>query len=183
MDPKLEDEASCVKHRFWVKSDFMKLPLSLVIITLNEEAHLARCIESVPFAQEIIVVDSLSKDKTREIALRLGAKVIEKPFMGYREQKQFALDQASCEWVLSLDADEVLSPALQAEILARFLNREDQADVDGYKMPRLSFYLGRWIRQGVGIPIIRRDCSREQRENGKGERSTSRSILMAKWEF
>jgi glycosyltransferase involved in cell wall biosynthesis len=130
----------------------MKVALSLVIITLNEENDIARCIESVPFAQEIIVVDSLSKDKTRDIALKLGAKVIEKQFLGYRAQKQFAIDQATCEWVLSLDADEALSSDLQSEILAHLLNLEFQSRFNGFKMPRLSFYLGRWIRHGGWYP-------------------------------
>src|SRR5580704_938918 len=85
-----------------------QLPLSLVIITLNEEKNIERCIRSVPFASEVIVVDSFSRDRTSEIATRLGAKVLAHEFAGYREQKQFALEQATQEWVLSLDADEAL---------------------------------------------------------------------------
>jgi glycosyltransferase involved in cell wall biosynthesis len=126
----------------------MGLPLSLVIITLNEENNVSRCIQSVPFAQEIIVVDSLSTDRTREIAKSLGAKVIEKSFLGYREQKQFALNQATLPWVLSLDADETLSAELKAEIEGVLKSPDSQA----YRMPRLSFHLGRWIRHGGWFP-------------------------------
>src|ERR1700677_5008780 len=116
----------------------MKLPLSLIIITLNEEAHLARCIQSVPFAQEIIVLDSDSVDKTEEIAIQLGAKVIQQPFLGYRDQKQKALELATHPWVLSLDADEALSPGLGDEIKKIIAQGHG---LDGYRMPRCSFYL------------------------------------------
>lgn len=125
-----------------------RLSLSLVIITLNEEKNIERCIKSVPFASEVIIVDSFSRDRTVEIAARLGAKVLVREFMGYREQKQFALSLATQEWVLSLDADEALSVELQYEIPV-LLSR---ADVDGFRIPRCSFHLDRWIRHGGWYP-------------------------------
>ncbi len=110
---------------------------------------MARCIQSVPFAQEIIVLDSASKDKTQIIAKSFGARVIDQSFLGYREQKQKALSFATQEWVLSLDADEALSPQLQEEIKKTVGNNGPE---DGYRMPRCSFHLNRWIKHGGWYP-------------------------------
>lgn len=133
-----------------------KYPLSLIIIALNEEKNIKRCIESVPFASEVIVVDSHSVDQTAPVAQKLGAKVFQKKFEGYRQQKQFAQDQATQEWILSLDADEALSPELQKEIeelFEKILLNSSKADFhNGFKIPRLSFHLGRWIRHGGWYP-------------------------------
>jgi glycosyltransferase involved in cell wall biosynthesis len=118
-----------------------KLDLSLIIITLNEEKNIKKCIESVPFASEVIVVDSGSSDKTIKIAKSLGAKVYHQDWLGYGLQKQFALDHASKTWVLSLDADEELSTKLQDEIIK--VVKEDKYKV--FKIKRLSFFLGRFI--------------------------------------
>lgn len=125
-----------------------KLGLSLVVITLNEEKNIARCIQSVPFASEIIVVDSESSDRTTEIAKGLGAQVSLRKFAGYRAQKEFATQQASQEWVLSLDADEALSPELASEIQLELT----RARYEVYRMPRLSFHLGKWIHHGGWYP-------------------------------
>lgn len=126
-----------------------KRPISLVIITLNEDENIARCIQSVPWADEVIVLDSNSKDKTREIAESLGAKVHIQNFLGFRDQKQKATDLAKNDWILSLDADEALSLGLSQEILDTFDTTPIQ---DGYRMPRLSFHLGRWIKHGGWYP-------------------------------
>ena len=90
--------------------------LSVAIITLNEELNLARTLASVAWASQIVVVDSGSTDRTIEIAREFGAEVIERPWPGFAQQKNFAIEQCTGAWVLSLDADEELSPALQAEI-------------------------------------------------------------------
>lgn len=124
-----------------------KLPVTLAIITLNEEQNIARCIQSVPWASEVIIVDSGSTDKTIQIAEKLGAKVHDHAFQGFRKQKQMATDLASHEWVLSLDADEALSPELSKEIF-----KSHPWSADGYLMPRLSFHMGRWIRHGGWYP-------------------------------
>jgi glycosyltransferase involved in cell wall biosynthesis len=126
-----------------------KRPISLVIITLNEDENITRCIESVPWADEVIVLDSESKDKTREVASSLGAKVVTQKFLGFRDQKQKVTDLAKNDWVISLDADEALSLALSEEILHAFDTTPIQ---DGYRMPRLSFHLGRWIKHGGWYP-------------------------------
>lgn len=126
-----------------------QLPLSLIVITKNEEKNIERCIRSVPFASEVLVVDSGSRDKTCEIAKRLGAKVLSKDWMGYGPQKNFATLQAKFDWIISLDADEELSEELQQEILDRFQGLDEKT---GYLFPRKSKYLGRWIRYGGWYP-------------------------------
>ncbi|OYZ22934.1 MAG: glycosyl transferase [Bdellovibrio sp. 28-41-41] len=126
-----------------------KLPLSLVVITLNEEKNLKACIDSVPFASDIVVLDSFSKDKTKEISTQAGARFYEQSWLGFGPQKNKAVELAKYDWVLSLDADERLSPELQAEILEQFETLSAQT---GYLLPRISFYLGRWIRYGGWYP-------------------------------
>ncbi len=128
--------------------------LSATIVTLNEERNIARAIESLRCVDEIVVVDSGSTDRTREIAARLGARVVEEPWRGYAGQKNFAAACAAHDWILSIDADEALSEHLEAEIAhwkAAFREAPDP-EFAGYSMPRLTQYLGRWIRHGGWYP-------------------------------
>ena len=118
------------------------MKISATIITYNEERNIARAIESLRSADEIVVVDSGSSDRTVEIAGKLGAKVIEQPWLGYAAQKNYAAEQASHDWILALDADEALSESLEAEIWQ--LKKNGPAH-DAYSMPRLAQYLGKWI--------------------------------------
>lgn len=130
-----------------------KPKLSLTIISFNEEANIGRCIRSVPWADEVIVVDSGSTDRTRAIANGLGAKVIEEKWRGYRDQKQFAVDQASNDWILSLDADEALSPESVKELESLFSSQMETFEkYDGFEFPRLSYHMGRWIKHGGWYP-------------------------------
>ncbi|HWU42849.1 MAG TPA: glycosyltransferase family 2 protein [Bdellovibrio sp.] len=126
-----------------------KLPISLVIIALNEEAHIERCIRSAPFVDDIVVVDSFSTDRTVEIAQNCGARVFQEKWRGFGPQKAFAAEQAKNSWVISLDADEALSSELAAEILERFSDLNPEA---GYLFPRKSYHLGRWINHGGWYP-------------------------------
>jgi glycosyltransferase involved in cell wall biosynthesis len=124
--------------------------LSVVIITLNEEKNIRRCLESVrTVADEIVVVDSLSADNTVRICAEYGVRVIEQPFLGYIEQKNFALSKATFPFILSLDADEALSPELAASIQAE---KAGGFAADGYTMNRLSWFCDRWIRHGSWYP-------------------------------
>src|SRR5690242_4305731 len=118
------------------------MQISAAIVTLNEERNIARAIESLRPVAEVVVVDSGSTDRTREIAERLGARVIEEKWRGYAAQKNFAAECATHDWILSLDADESLSEHLEAEILAL---TQQGPRFDAYSMPRLAQYLGRWI--------------------------------------
>ncbi|HVN99906.1 MAG TPA: glycosyltransferase family 2 protein [Steroidobacteraceae bacterium] len=137
--------------------------LAACIITHNEADRIGACIESARFCDEIVVVDSHSSDATREIAARLGARVIERDWPGYRSQKQFATDAAGCDWVLSIDADERVTPALRAEIEA--LRAGGFAGARGYGIPRLTEYFGRFLRHGNAWPdrqvrLYDRRCAR-----------------------
>ena len=130
-----------------------RIPLSITIITLNEESHIRRAIESVQWAQEILVVDSGSTDRTLEIAQSLGAKVVYHKWQGYGQQKNFAQSQASFDWVLNLDADEAVSPECRDEILAQLERASTQgASTRGFYLPRKTFYLNRWIKYGGWYP-------------------------------
>ncbi len=121
----------------------MATPVSATVIAFNEEGKIADCLKSLSFANEIVVVDSHSEDRTREIAAELGAKVIERDWPGgHIEQKNFALSCAESEWVISLDADERISEKLEKEILRVLENPR----ADGYSIPRKVFYINRWIK-------------------------------------
>ena len=126
------------------------LEISAVIITLNEERRLPRALESLAVADEILVVDSGSTDRTREIAARHGARVISHPWEGYARQKNFAAAQAKFPWVLSIDADEVVTPELAGEL--RQIKENGPGDAAGFRMPRLAWYRGRWIRHSGWYP-------------------------------
>jgi (heptosyl)LPS beta-1,4-glucosyltransferase len=123
--------------------------LTVTIITLNEAAHIAAAIESAAFADEVVVVDSGSTDETVAIARRMTDRVIEKDWPGYIAQKNFAAEQASHDWIFSLDADERITPALAQEITALL---KDSPAVAGYRVPRVSWYLGQWIRSTDWYP-------------------------------
>jgi glycosyltransferase involved in cell wall biosynthesis len=120
--------------------------ISCCIVCFNEEANIRRCLESVKWCDEIVVVDSFSTDHTVQICEEYTSRIIQHAWPGYVEQKRFALAQAGYEWVLNVDADEEVSPDLQQEILG-VLHRNDPA-VDGFYISRLVYYLGRWWWRG-----------------------------------
>lgn len=129
----------------------MNARLSVAIITLNEEAIIRRTLESVRWADEIIVLDSGSTDRTVSICREFTDKVFHQDWLGFSGQKNAAIDRASGDWVLSLDADEPIEPGLAAEI------REILASPgahDGYRIPRKTFFLGKWIRRGGWYPDL-----------------------------
>lgn len=136
--------------------------ISAVVICGNEEPNIADCLESVKWCDEIVVVDSQSSDRTAEIARRFTDKVIVRPWPGYVAQKNFALDQATKDWVLSLDADERCTPELKAAIEGALESADGLA---GYRVRRHVFYLGRWINHGGWYPdwkvrLVRRGKAR-----------------------
>jgi glycosyltransferase involved in cell wall biosynthesis len=123
--------------------------ITATIVTLNEEKNIGRAIESVRVCEEILVVDSGSTDRTKTLATQRGARVLPHAWPGYAKQKNWAAEQASNDWILSIDADEALSEPLEAEILT--LKKVGMA-ADGYDMPRLAQYLGKWIRHSGWYP-------------------------------
>lgn len=124
-------------------------PISLVVITRNAEEHITRCLKSVPFAADIVVLDSGSTDATVTIAKNLGARVYVEEWRGFGPQKRRAVELAQTDWILSLDADEALSNKALAEIQKLMSEPRAQA---AYALPRLSFHLGRWIWHGGWYP-------------------------------
>ena len=123
--------------------------LSVAIITCNEERNLARTLTSVSFAEEIVVVDSHSTDRTVEIARSFNARVIVRDWPGFAAQKNFAIAQCSGDWILSLDADEELSPELSTQIRVLL---PSNPPADAYFLKRRNLFLNRWIRHGGYYP-------------------------------
>jgi glycosyltransferase involved in cell wall biosynthesis len=127
--------------------------LTVTVITKNEERNISDCLMSVSFADEIIVIDSGSTDKTVEIARHFTDKVIYNPWPGHIEQKNFAVEKSSNNWILSIDADERVSDELRDGIMNAM--KEPKSDIFGYEMSRKVFYLGRWIEHSGWYPDYR----------------------------
>src|SRR5262249_12259344 len=119
--------------------------------TFNEEDNIRPACESVSWADEILVVDSESTDRTRQVATECGARVISRPWPGFSAQKQFATDAAAHDWGLSLDADELVSPELRSSITSLYQSQQNP-NVDGYRAARRTFYMNRWIKGGGWYP-------------------------------
>ncbi len=138
------------------------MKISFALITRDEEANLPRCLKScADLADEIVVLDSGSTDRTEPIAREFGARWLHQDWLGYVGQKNKLLSLVAHAWVFSLDADEELSPALRDEVRA-LKSAEPTAEVGGFSMPRCVFYEGRWIRHGDWYPdrltrLFRRD--------------------------
>lgn len=140
----------------------MDTPISCCIVTYNEEENIKDCLDSVSWVDEIVVVDAYSTDATREIVRKYTDRVIEHDFEGHIQQKNFAIEQASNSWVLCVDADERVTPQLKEEILKVM---SDPGETNGFSMPRLTYYLGRFIRHSGWYPdrklrLFRKDRGR-----------------------
>ena len=138
--------------------------VAAIIITKNEEANIGPCLESVAWADERIVVDASSTDRTVEIAKAAGARVFIRPWPGYGPQKNFGMDQAQAEWILIVDADERVTEPLRHEILS-ILQAGPVPEIGGFEIPRRNFFYGRWIRGGGMYPdyqvrLFRRTANR-----------------------
>jgi glycosyltransferase involved in cell wall biosynthesis len=132
--------------------------IALIVITRDEEQLIGQCLASASFCDELIVVDSNSTDRTVEIARGLGAKVFDQPFTNYVRQKQIALDHATCEWILLLDADEQATYDLGAEIIKTI---SAPAAADGYRIRRVLYHLGHYYTRPIyhdrPVRLFRRD--------------------------
>jgi len=142
--------------------------LSVVIPSFNVEEIIKKCIQSVSWAEEILVVDSFSTDKTREIAESLSARILTHKYEYSARQKNWAIPQASHEWVLLLDTDEVVTPELSEEIIY-LLGNDEIENFDGFKIARKEYFLGKWMRWGGRYPLynirlFRKTCLYENRD-------------------
>lgn len=141
------------------------MKLSVCIITLNEEANIGRTLKSIQgLADEIVVVDSGSTDSTVSIAQSYGAKVFVEAWKGFALQKNSSLDKATCEWILSIDADEEVSCELAASIAAVLKSEDAKPEFDAYTMNRRNLYLGKWIKHSGYYPdpkmrLVRRELA------------------------
>ncbi len=127
----------------------MAAPLSVAIITLNEERNIRPCLESVKWAAEVVVCDSGSVDRTLSVAAEYGARTFQDPWRGFSAHKNLAVTRCTQPWILVLDADERVTAALQAEIEQAL---EAGGPYDGYSLARKNFFLGKWIRHGGWYP-------------------------------
>ena len=134
--------------------------ISVVIITKDEEWNIRDCLESVKWADEIVVVDNGSTDRTLSICQEYRARVFQEEWKGYSGQKNSAIEKAGNEWVLNLDADERVSPELRQEMQKSL---EENQDVDGYWIPRKNFFLGNWIRYCGWYPDLNLRLFRKSR--------------------
>ncbi|ALA59912.1 glycosyltransferase family 2 protein [Nitrospira moscoviensis] len=140
------------------------MPLSIVVITKNEERNIDACLGSIRWADEIIVVDACSDDRTVDLARRYTEHVVVREWPGFGPQKNFAMDQATSEWILIVDADERVTDVLRDEIL-RTIGGTVPDEVAAFEIPRRNFFYGRWLRGGGVYPdyqirLLRRGAGR-----------------------
>jgi len=141
--------------------------LAVCVITRDEEDRIGECLASVAFADEILVVDSGSTDRTVAIARERGARVVVRDWPGYAAQKNFAQEQVAAAWVLSIDADERVTPELARQIRGLIAAAPD--GIAGASVPRRTWYLGRWIRHGGWYPDRKVRLARRGRGRWEGE--------------
>lgn len=164
--------------------------ISAFVICMNEEDQIEDCLSTLSFCDEIVVIDSFSTDRTVEIAKNMGAKVIQRPWPGYREQKSFGLTVCTHSWVINIDADERVSPELRDRVL-EVLEREQREKeegksttvADGYYVNRVVFYLERWWRQGGWYPEYRLRFFRRELTTWGGVEPHEKPIVQGRTEI
>jgi glycosyltransferase involved in cell wall biosynthesis len=152
--------------------------VSAVIIVYNEEKNLRECLETVQWADEIVVVDSHSQDRTVEIAREFTKKIFQKEYKGHIDKKRFAVSKATHDWVFSIDADERVTPQLKKEL--REVLAQGGGEAVGYDMPRMTRHLGRWILHGEWYPDLVTRLFRRSRMRYEGTEPHDRVILEGK---
>jgi glycosyltransferase involved in cell wall biosynthesis len=149
--------------------------VSAVIIVYNEEHNLPACLDTVSWTDEIVVVDSHSKDSTAEVARKYTDAIYQKEYQGHIDKKRFAVSKASHDWVLSIDADERATPELVEEIKAVLTKRGNRRVA--YTMPRITWHLGRWIRHGEWHPDRVTRLFRKSRMRYEGTEPHDRVVI------
>ena len=151
--------------------------VSACIITFNEEDNIKDCLESVAWTDEIVVIDSYSTDRTVQICKAYTDKVCQRAWSGFLDQKNASIRSATNDWVLSIDADERVSQSLRDEIIAE-LERDD--DVDGYYIPRRTYYLGRWMNHGGWYPNYQLRLFRKDKGRWTGDELHEKVAIVGK---
>lgn len=152
--------------------------ISAFIVCCNEEKQIRRCLASVAWCDEIVIVDSGSKDSTLSIAAEYTNKVFNRPWSGYVEQKTYALGLCSSDWILNLDADEEVSPELKDEILGLLArDRAKEVVLNGFQLSRVVYYLHRWWRKGGWYPEYRLRLCRRSETSWGGEDPHEKAIV------
>lgn len=152
--------------------------ISAFVVCMNEERNIRRCLESLKWCDEIVVIDSGSTDETLTICREYTSKVIVRPWAGYVGQKSFGLEQCSHPWVLNVDSDEEVSNELREEIL-EILSRNGNLPrpASGYYLPRVVFYLGRWWKKGGWHPEFRLRLMRREQTSWGGNEPHERAVV------
>ena len=147
----------------------MKIPLSVVLIARNEETHIQRAVGSAAFAEEVVVIDAHSTDRTVELARAAGAKVVQRAWTNFSDQRNFSLSQASFPWVLVLDADEKITPGLVAWLQDFFAQKKNESAPYGYKIKRAEYFLGKRIYGACWNPSFQDRFFRKDKARYVGE--------------
>lgn len=143
------------------KEEMTKVPITACIIAYNEEENIRECLKSIAWVDEIVVVDAFSEDRTAEVCREFTDKVYRKKWSGFKEQKNYALSLATNDWVLSIDADERVSPELAREI--KGVLSQCSETISGFYFPRRAYYLGGWINHGGWYPNRKPRLFRKER--------------------
>ncbi len=144
-----------------------KLPISACVTTFNEEHNMHRCLKSLAWCEEIVIVDSFSTDRTPEICREYTDKVQQHEWLGYIGQKNLIRKMATCDWLLYVDADEEVSDDLREQIISEF--NKGPGEICGYEFPRMVNYMGRWIRHGEWYPDVKLRLFRKDRGRSGGQ--------------
>lgn len=152
-----------------------EMKISACITAGNEEEKIAACLKSLSWCDEVIVVDSFSKDRTVEIAKRYATRVEQHEWGGYIAQKNYIRQLAKYPWIFFVDADEVVSDGLRKEIEEMF--EKGVGDTAGFQMPRMVWYLGKWIRHGEWYPDLKMRLFRKDRGYSAGEEPHDRVVV------
>jgi len=155
----------------------MREKISACITCCNEEHNIRRCLASVAWADEIVIVDSFSSDRTLEICREFTERIYQHEWLGYIGQKNLIKDLAGSPWILFIDADEEVSVELRDEILAEF-ESDRNATFDGYEFPRMVYYMGRWIRHGEWYPDLKLRLFRKEKGICAGKEPHDRTTVM-----
>ncbi len=153
-----------------------KQKISATVICFNEEQKIERCLKSLAFCDEIVVIDSGSTDNTVALAKALASKVIHQSWLGYVQQKQFSFDSCTHDWALSIDADEVITPELAEEIIGA-INNEANQDIVAYELNRVVYFLGKFWRKGGWYPEYRLRLARRSKVRWGGRNPHDKIIV------